>query len=246
MKFVNSLSITVLCFLATLGTIKYNQARLETSIVQEKVLEVQDEAGLEGIENENLLPSFDDYEEPTDAITIADENELAAVTPRALELLAKAEKYMDDHSDKFPNQNYVTAVDFTQPSSVARMFVKDMRTDVILAYHVAHGSGSDPKNTGTPTIFSNKIGSNSSSVGYFRVSETYKGKHGLSARLDGLSSTNSNVRIRGVVIHGAAYVYTSDRKTGRSWGCFAVPDSLKIDIVTMLKGGSVLYAEGKL
>jgi hypothetical protein len=107
---------------------------------------------------------------------------------------------------------------------------------------VAHGSGSDKANDGYAEKFSNVSGSNASSLGFYMTAETYNGKHGLSLRLDGLSSTNSNVRARAVVIHGASYVSDSDIKAGRSWGCPAVSMASKDKVIKMLKGGSIIYA----
>lgn len=61
-------------------------------------------------------------------------------------------------------------------------------------------------------------------------------------RLDGLSPTNSNVRARAVVIHGADYVEDADVKPGRSWGCPAVSTESHVRVVNALKGGSIMYA----
>ncbi len=61
-------------------------------------------------------------------------------------------------------------------------------------------------------------------------------------KVDGLSATNSNVRARSVVLHGAAYVQESDVKQGRSWGCFALTMSLKDQVIDRIKDGSLMYA----
>jgi len=117
-----------------------------------------------------------------------------------------------------------------------------MKSGAVQAVHVAHGSGSDPRNTGRATVFSNEDGSNCSSLGYYLTAETYDGKHGYSCRMDGLSTTNSNVRERAVVIHGADYVHDSDVKQGRSWGCFALAMTMRTSVIDRLKGGSLIYA----
>ncbi len=157
-------------------------------------------------------------------------------------LLQKAVLYYHFNLAKVDNKNYITVVDFTKHSSKTRFFVVDMKSGAVTALHVSHGTGSDPKNTGYATKFSNVSGSNASSVGYYVTSEVYYGKHGRSLRIDGLSSTNSNVRERAVVIHGADYVKEANIQAGRSWGCFALANSLKDGIITKLMTGSILYA----
>ena len=67
--------------------------------------------------------------------------------------------------------------------------------------------------------------------------------------MDGLSETNSNVRKRAIVIHGASYATPSTiRQTGRlgrSQGCFAVDTAVFKEVIDMLKGGSLITAIGK-
>ena len=157
-------------------------------------------------------------------------------------LLADAVAYFQANQAKITNQDWLTVVDFSRSSTQARMFLVDLHTGKVQAIHVAHGSGSDPRGTGKATIFSNADGSNCSSLGFYLTAETYDGKHGYSCRLDGLSATNSNVRSRAVVIHGADYVHDSDVKQGRSWGCLALSMSIRTNVIDRLKGGSLIYA----
>jgi hypothetical protein len=91
--------------------------------------------------------------------------------------------------------------------------------------------------------FSNKKNSNASSVGFYATGEIYGGKWGRSLRLDGLSETNSNVRARDVVVHGATYVREGRAKQGRSWGCFALPLGMKDAVISKLAGGALIYAD---
>lgn len=67
--------------------------------------------------------------------------------------------------------------------------------------YVAHGEGGG--STEEAPVFSNKPGSQCSSIGLFKVSEFYITSTGKDPpyRLDGLDSTNSNIRKRGVVLH---------------------------------------------
>ena len=85
-------------------------------------------------------------------------------------------------------------------------------------------------------------GSNASSLGYYMTAETYTGSHGYSLRLDGLSSTNSKVRSRAIVVHGADYVEEAAVIQGRSWGCPAVAMANRTTVINMIKGGSIIYA----
>jgi len=86
-------------------------------------------------------------------------------------------------------------VDFAARSSTPRFHVIDCaRGEVLQSFRVAHGHGSEGKrDDGYAEVFSNESGSNASSLGLYRTAETYRGVYpGLSMRLDGLSSTNSN------------------------------------------------------
>jgi hypothetical protein len=162
------------------------------------------------------------------------------VVPKAL--LVDAVAFLDFYKAKIRNRNYLTVVDFSKHSGKKRMFVVNMTSGAVSSYVVAHGSGSDPGNTGFASRFSNVENSNQSSLGYYLTGETYNGKHGNSLRLDGVSSTDSRVRARAIVIHGADYVSEGRSKQGRSWGCLALPQREKDGVIAQLKGGSVIYA----
>lgn len=156
--------------------------------------------------------------------------------------LADAVLFFERNKDKINNQNYISVIDFTQSSRQKRFFIISMKTGAVLNIHVAHGKGSDPDHDGFATSFSNTSGTNKSSLGYYLTAESYYGDHGLSLRLDGLSSTNSSARSRAIVIHGAEYVQESDRIQGRSWGCPAVAMNQRDRVVNLLKNGALIYA----
>lgn len=156
--------------------------------------------------------------------------------------LAEAVLYFEKNQSRFKNKKYISLIDFGKRSTQARFFIVNMSSGEVMAIHTAHGKGSDSNHDGYAEKFSNKSGSNASSLGYYRAAETYYGKHGLSLKLDGLSSTNSNARARAVVIHGASYVRESSVIQGRSWGCPAVANNLRDKVVGLLKGGSLIYA----
>jgi hypothetical protein len=158
------------------------------------------------------------------------------------EIFSNAMESLDEM--EYGNEEIVTIIDFSKPSTEKRLFILDVKNQKIL-YHtlVAHG-----KNTGEnmATKFSNNKGSNQSSLGLFRTGESYHGKHGYSLRLDGLENgINDNARSRAVVMHSASYVSESFIKRhgrlGRSWGCPAVPVELSKEIIDLIKDGSCLY-----
>lgn len=160
--------------------------------------------------------------------------------------LKKALLYYDSHKSSLKNTAYLSVIDFSMKSTLKRFFIIDMKTGSVWAIHTAHGKGSDPEHDGyaNKTLFSNVSGSNATSLGFYKAAETYSGSHGLSLRLDGLSSTNSNARSRAIVLHGADYVQEASVIQGRSWGCPAVAMENRDKVVNMLKGGSLIYAGG--
>lgn len=151
--------------------------------------------------------------------------------------------YFDVNKSQFDNTGYLAVVDFKKASKDKRFYLVDVRSGAVTAYVTAHGSGSDPNDDGRADKFSNVKNSNASSVGYYVTGEIYDGKWGRSLRLDGLSDTNSNVRGRDVVVHGANYVRDGRAKQGRSWGCFALPMSQKDGVISKLAGGALIYAD---
>ncbi|WP_081867546.1 murein L,D-transpeptidase catalytic domain family protein [Hymenobacter sp. IS2118] len=142
----------------------------------------------------------------------------------------------------------LTLIDFSRASSQKRLWVIDVEQGKVLFHTlVAHGkaSGAD-----VPVAFSNKNGSEMSSLGFYRTAPTtYTGKHGLSLRLTGLDpGYNTNAESRAVVIHGADYVcqdfVKAHGRLGRSQGCPALPVAETTAIVRAIKGGSILYLHG--
>lgn len=146
-------------------------------------------------------------------------------------------------SGKATNQQYLTVVDFSQPSTHKRFYLIDMINGTLVwNTYVAHG-----KNSGSEMAerFSNQMNSNSSSLGFYVTKNTYSGKHGLSLRIAGLDlGFNDNAEARAVVVHGSAYVNEARANggiVGRSWGCPAVPQNEVSKIISYIKDGSVLF-----
>jgi hypothetical protein len=142
---------------------------------------------------------------------------------------------------------YWAIANFDLKSSAPRLFLFDVRDRRVQPYLCAHGIGSEgPTDDGYASVFSNRSGSNCTSLGVYRCAETYHGAHGFSMRLDGLESTNSNARARTIVVHGADYVSPEiirlTGRIGRSDGCLAVENRYATEVVSALTGGSLVLA----
>jgi L,D-transpeptidase catalytic domain len=142
------------------------------------------------------------------------------------------------------NDSIISIIDFSQPSSMKRLFVIDLKNyKVLFNTLVAHG-----RNTGREiaTAFSNQGSSYMSSPGFYITGETYDGKNGYSLKLEGLErGINDNAYDRGIVVHGADYVCNDYVNTqgyiGRSQGCPAVPVNMSRPIINTIKEGSCLF-----
>lgn len=163
------------------------------------------------------------------------------IVPSAL--LSKTLAYYDANQAKIKNKDYVVVIDFKQHNSKKRFYLINMQSGDVETYLSAHGKNSDPDYDGYATKFSNTNGSLMSSVGFYLTAETYYGDNGYSLRLDGLSTTNSNARVRAIVIHGASYVREASL-IGRSYGCPALELRYAADVINTIKGGSLIYADG--
>ena len=141
------------------------------------------------------------------------------------------------------NNNILTVIDYSLPSSEKRLWVFDLRDSKLLFYtYVSHGlkSGALLSN-----YFSNKYNSKASSIGTYATVKSYYGRDGLSLRLDGLDSGfNDNASNRSVVMHGGWYVNEDFIKkygrAGRSWGCPALPLNLSDSIINTIKDKSLM------
>jgi hypothetical protein len=141
-------------------------------------------------------------------------------------------------------KNIITIIDFNLSSNKKRLWVIDLdKKKIIFNTLVAHG-----RNTGDEFAkeFSNKPESFKSSVGFYTTAEIYKGKHGISLKIDGLEKgLNDMAREREVVIHGAPYVSESfikqNKRLGRSLGCPALPIDINNKIIQTIKDKSCLF-----
>ena len=139
----------------------------------------------------------------------------------------------------------LTVIDYSLPSREPRLWVLNTETGAVLERElVAHGnrSGGDIANA-----FSNRPGSNQSSLGTFVTGKTYIGKHGKSLRLHGLDEGLNDLAFdRAIVIHGAQYVNEGiiDQlgRLGRSQGCPALSPAASARIIDLIKDGSVVFS----
>ena len=163
------------------------------------------------------------------------------------DLLQRAMAALDRHRFRVAKRDLIGIVDFSSHSRLPRFHLVDIsngRIDTSLL--VAHGSGSDPVNSGFVQRFSNRHGSNASSNGAFLTGDTYVGRHGRSRRLIGLDPDNSEAWSRAIVIHGAHYVDSgmaeAQGRIGRSQGCFAFSYRDIDEVLRRIGPGHMIYA----
>ena len=138
----------------------------------------------------------------------------------------------------------VVVIDYSLPSTERRLWVVDIASGTVLMHeYVAHGIGSGGI---MARAFSNREGSNQSSLGAFLTGNAYVGIRGLSLRLTGLEpGINDRAFARGIVIHGTTGV--SDARArhgtmGRTNGCPAVSYAVSRQLISMIQSGVVVFA----
>lgn len=128
------------------------------------------------------------------------------------------------------NTDYCFMVDMSIPSGKKRFFVLNLKNDSVeISSLVSHGSGSYKPNCQDVLTFSNSPNSNATSLGKYKIGVSYYGTYGLSYKLFGLDSTNSNAYERAVVLHSDSYVpdkETYPRHIYESAGCPIVSPSV--------------------
>ncbi len=168
---------------------------------------------------------------------------------------AAAEKYRNQYcaygQGKGPAQ--IIVVDFARRSSEPRLHRIDLRDGqgIDTPIRVAHGIGSDPDQDGYATIFSNVYNSYTSSLGAALGAERYVGINGISLRLDGLEASNSQMRVRDIVVHSYAperrryfnaSLIAERGRPGSSEGCLVVEPERRDWVLDTLENGGFLYA----
>lgn len=140
------------------------------------------------------------------------------------------------------NISYCILIDMSIPSGKNRLFVYDFKNHkVIIQGLCAHGSGGG--STPFKAVFSNKINSNCSSLGKYKVGSRAYSKWGINVhyKMHGLDSSNSNAYKRIVVLHSYTPVPEYEIHPyglfGVSKGCPVVADLTMIGIDNLIKKG---------
>ena len=146
------------------------------------------------------------------------------------------------------NTHLALFVDLSRHSGRCRFMAWDFEQNrPILSSPVSHGSGSQRSHRRSAYArLSNEDGSHLSSVGRALVAERYEGSYGIAYRLDGLESTNSNLRSRCVVLHGWSYTTTLPIfpiPTVGSFGCPVLSKSVMARVDELLRNQSRVIIE---
>lgn len=165
------------------------------------------------------------------------------INPKALDLAVKG-YYNLKRQGLIRREGIVTLIDFDKPSVSERLYIIDVENRTVLhSSLVAHGKGSGED---VATSFSNRPGSNKSSVGFYLTENTYNGKNGYSLVLKGLDrGINDKAQRRSIVIHGADYVsreyINTHGRLGRSKGCPALSMENCQQVIDLIKEGTCLF-----
>ena len=134
------------------------------------------------------------------------------------------------------NSQYCFMVDMKIESGKKRFFVYNLKKDSIeLSGLVTHGSGK----TNTDSIqFSNAANSLCTSLGKYKIGNSYTGKFGLAFKLYGLDNTNNKAFDRCVVLHSHSCVpnaETAPFPICESWGCPTVAPAFLTQLKTYIE-----------
>ena len=103
------------------------------------------------------------------------------------------------------NEHYALFVDYGIPSGMPRLFVWDFHKRKIVARtYVMHGSGGG--STDERPVFSNRPGSECSSLGRFLVTKEHGYRLKRSFRIKGMDLDNQSAYARGLMIHSSYWV----------------------------------------
>ena len=145
------------------------------------------------------------------------------------------------------NEQILSIIDFSIPSSKKRLFVLDLKNyKLLFNTYSAHGRNSGTVNT---LYFSNEPESFKSSVGFYVTMGTYTGKHGYSLKLKGYEAGfNNNAEERAIVMHSAEYVsevlIKQQGYIGRSLGCPALAPEIYKQVIAKIQNRSCIFMYG--
>lgn len=162
------------------------------------------------------------------------------------------EKEAPDYSDEIKhikdytiendyNKDIAFMIDYGIHSGKNRFFVVDLKKDSIVKKAlVCHGDGKGENTKGIPTVFSNVSESHCSSLGMAVMGERAYSSWGKNYKywIDGLETTNSNMRKRIVVLHGwkgMPQKETYPNAIATSYGCPTVSIKVLDELDELLK-----------
>ncbi len=173
--------------------------------------------------------------------------QVRAGTPRDRVLFDLAKRELDRAGTSIWRRDIVGIADYGVHSAQRRFYFVNLERQEVKAYHVSHGSGSDPDHDGWLNNYSNVEGSNATSRGAYVTWEWYQGRYGTSVRLGGLDQSNDAALRRYIVMHTAGYAEQSHLarwgRMGRSNGCFVLGREDFQQALLHLSGGRLLYAD---
>ena len=103
------------------------------------------------------------------------------------------------------NEHYALFVDYGIPSGTPRLFVWDFhQRKIVASTYVMHGPGGG--STAERPVFSNKPGSQCSSLGRFLVTKEHGNRLKRSFRIKGMDMDNQSAYARGLMIHGSSFL----------------------------------------
>lgn len=153
--------------------------------------------------------------------TVAKNSKAIAAKARAARTRLKAdeaEQFVKSHGY---NSTFCFLVDMSIPSGEWRFFVYNFRKETVEhSGLVAHGSGSGKGDADLQ--FSNVPGSLATSLGRYKIGNSYTGSFGLAYKLYGLDNSNNKAYERCVVLHAHDCVPEGEIAPDRlclSWGC---------------------------
>jgi hypothetical protein len=153
-----------------------------------------------------------------------------------VKLSTKAKEAKGFVQNKPYNQEYCFLIDMSLPSNQKRFFVYDLKKDTLIKSGlVTHGRCNQQWLEGRK--YSNEVGCGCTSLGKYRIGNSYYGRFGLAFKLHGLDKTNSNAFKRYVVLHSHECVpdYEVANDICQSDGCPTVSPQFLKQLDPMIK-----------
>ncbi|MGQ0738149.1 MAG: murein L,D-transpeptidase catalytic domain-containing protein [Bacteroidota bacterium] len=130
-------------------------------------------------------------------------------------------------------------LDMSLPSGQTRFFVYDLQNDSLESSAlVAHGNCFEYWLEGRR--YSNVVGSGCTSLGKYKIGNSYTGMWGYSYKLHGLDSTNNNAFERTVVLHGHSCIPDTEvvDEICQSNGCPTVSPDFLLELKSIINTSS--------